>query len=106
MTDETKEIAVLVCADARRDDPPFADNCYGKCEGCQQEIMWRPYNNGDYKRLCFDCALKLAEEAKANGEPVEVKGPTPETKRELGERYSQQKMEDAVAMAKRIFEGG
>lgn len=106
MSKEAEEIMVLVCADADRKHPPFADNIFGQCQGedCGREIMWRPYNSdGTYMKLCYRCAFALAANAKAGGEEVSVRGPTPQGKAELSERMSQKQLEDTMAGVRRLF---
>lgn len=72
MSKNEEIIGVLVCAPADRVDPPFADSLYGHCR-CGQEIMFRPRNDrADLLKLCYVCAIREADAAKEQGEPIEV----------------------------------
>lgn len=100
---EEEEIAVLVCSEADHDHPPFADNVFGPCE-CGTEIMWRPYNDrAELRKLCFGCALRLAEEANASGEIVVLGEPSEQGKAELYERVSQSQLERLMGEVKQVF---
>ena len=91
-TDDLKpnDVAVLMCMDADYDSP-FTDNVYAKCGdggdgtmGCGKAIIHRPHVPKGAIKLCGDCAMKGAMEAKAKGGDIKIRI-TEKTAREVRE---------------------